>query len=111
MCLCWRDLTIQGIKKFAVVLDVNPVANIWGRTAMETEVLVVAIFFIPIGAVSVAGGIFNLDWFMNQSKAVWIARIFGQQGARLFYIFLGSGMFIWGSTIVTIELIRIARLQ
>jgi hypothetical protein len=47
------------------------------------------IFGILAGIFSIAGGIFNWDFFMNNSRARFFVDIFGRDGARLFYIVLG----------------------
>ena len=49
--------------------------------------------------IGLLGGIFaffcaykDYDWFMNSSKASWIVKLFGRNGARLFY--MGLGIFV-----------------
>ena len=49
--------------------------------------------------IGLLGGIFaffcaykDYDWFMNSSKASWIVKLFGRNGARIFY--MGLGVFI-----------------
>lgn len=33
---------------------------------------------------SIAGGVFNWDWFMNDHKAYMAVKLFGRNGARIF---------------------------
>ena len=47
------------------------------------------LFFILIGLFSIAAGILNWDWFMENSRARFFVRIFGRSGARIFYVALG----------------------
>ncbi len=54
------------------------------------------IIFILVGLFAIAGAIFNWDWFMNSRKARFIVKIFTRTGARIFYLFLGSGIIVLG---------------
>jgi hypothetical protein len=47
------------------------------------------IFGILAGIFSIAGVVFNWDFFMNNSRARFFVNLFGREGARLFYIVLG----------------------
>ncbi len=47
---------------------------------------------IGVGAFSASCAVANFDWFMNHRKARFIARIFGKNGARIFYVLLGVGL-------------------
>jgi hypothetical protein len=47
------------------------------------------IFAIGAGLFSIAGAVFNWDWFMNNSRARLFVNIFGRDGARVFYVILG----------------------
>ena len=52
--------------------------------------LVVAqITLILVGIFTVAGGVFDWDWFMGHWKSRLFVKMFGRRGARLFYIVLG----------------------
>ncbi|WP_347179146.1 immunity 17 family protein [Roseofilum casamattae] len=44
---------------------------------------------VAVGAFSLAGAIFNWDWFMNSRKARFIVKILSRRGARIFYGLLG----------------------
>jgi hypothetical protein len=46
-------------------------------------------FIIFAGLFSIAGGIFNWDWFMNNRRAYIFVKLFKRTGARIFYVFLG----------------------
>lgn len=41
------------------------------------------------GLFSIAGAIFNWEWFFQNNKARPFVRLFGRQGARVFYAVLG----------------------
>jgi hypothetical protein len=44
---------------------------------------------VSAGAFSICGGAFDWDWFMNSRKAQFWLKLFGRQGARMFYVILG----------------------
>ena len=50
------------------------------------------VLMIVIGLFSIAAGILNWDWFMNNWRARFFVKLFGRNGARAFYI--GLGIFI-----------------
>ncbi len=52
---------------------------------------IVKLFWIGIagGIFSIAGALFNWDWFMNNSRARGIVDLLGREGARVFYGLLG----------------------
>lgn len=52
------------------------------------EIMLVIVGFLG-GAFSLAGAIFNWDWFMNSRRARFFAKILGLNGARIFYAGLG----------------------
>jgi len=58
--------------------------NLWG------------LFFIAIGIFSLCGALFDWDWFMDARKARFIVKIFGRNGARIFYSLLGTGLAVLG---------------
>jgi hypothetical protein len=47
------------------------------------------LILVGAGLFSIAGGIFNWDWFMSHRRAALFVRLFGRMGARIFYILLG----------------------
>lgn len=49
-----------------------------------------AIFAILGGAFSIFCAVKDYDWFMNNRRARPFVQMFGRQGARAFYIFLGA---------------------
>jgi len=61
--------------------------------------------FMAVGFFSMAGGIYNWEWFMNNSKARFMSAILTRTGARIFYVMLGFGFVIFG-TLVTMGVIR-----
>lgn len=44
---------------------------------------------ILAGVFSIAGAIFDWDWFMNHHRARFFVNLFGRGGARMFYVVLG----------------------
>lgn len=55
-----------------------------------------SIILILIGAFSLAGAIFNWDWFITGRKARFFVDIFGRQGARFIYGVIGIALIVWG---------------
>ena len=53
---------------------------------MPTWVIVLSIFG---GLFSLAGALFDWEWFMTHYKAAVFVRLLGRVGARLLYAFLG----------------------
>jgi small neutral amino acid transporter SnatA (MarC family) len=45
--------------------------------------------FILAGLFSIAGALFNWEWFMTNYKAAVFVRILGRSGARILYAILG----------------------
>lgn len=65
---------------------------------MESEQIAMLLVGFLGGGFSLAGAIFNWDWFMNNRRARFFVGIFGRQGARIFYAILGLfliGLGIW----------------
>lgn len=54
------------------------------------------LFFIAAGLFSVAGAVYDWDWFMNHRKARFFVAIFGRTGARIWYALLGAGLAVAG---------------
>ena len=61
----------------------------------------VILFF---GLLSIVGGIFDWDWFMNHHKAQFVCTKLGRNRARVFYVILGVMLFALGilSTVLSI---------
>lgn len=55
-----------------------------------------AIIIIALGAFSLAGGVYNWDWFMNNYKARRFVNAFGRKVTRVIYGFIGSFLMIIG---------------
>ena len=47
-------------------------------------------FLLAIGLFALAGGGLNLGFFMRHRKAQFMIRVFGEKGARVFYVLLGA---------------------
>ena len=47
------------------------------------------IILILIGLFTIAGGIFDWEWFLGHWKARLFVKLFGHTGARIFYIVFG----------------------
>ena len=58
-------------------------------------------FIVSVGLFSIAAAGFNWEWFFNNRRALFIAKILGNSrfNARLFYAALGIGLCILGYTI------------
>ena len=52
---------------------------------------------IAAGLFAMAGGIFNWGFFINSRKARLWVRLFGQGGARIFYVVLGLAIAVVGA--------------
>ena len=57
------------------------------------------------GIFSICGAVFNWDWFMNNSRARFFVRLFGRNGARLFYGILGAMLFVVG-ILIALEILQ-----
>jgi small neutral amino acid transporter SnatA (MarC family) len=51
------------------------------------------------GLFSIAGAVFNWDWFMNNDRAQPFVNFFGREGARVFYVVLGLVLIVLGVVI------------
>ena len=51
---------------------------------------------VATGLFSIAGAVFNWDWYMNHYKARFIVKILGRIGARLLHGLFGGGLAIVG---------------
>ncbi len=58
--------------------------------------MIYRIFFVLAGLFSILGAVKNWDFFMNNRKAyIWV-KLFGRNGARIFYGILGFVIAIIG---------------
>ncbi len=58
--------------------------------------MIYGIFFVLVGLFSILGAIKNWNFFMNNRKAyIWV-KLFGRNGARIFYGILGFVIAIIG---------------
>lgn len=58
--------------------------------------IILTIFFVISGIFSILGAILDWDWFFASRRAAPFVRIFGRNGARIFYIVLGLFIIIVG---------------
>ncbi len=56
------------------------------------EPMIAGIFLGVMGCFSIAGAVFNWNWFMNSRRAAFLVKIMGRNGARVFYILLGTAI-------------------
>ncbi len=61
----------------------------------------IGILFVLIGLFSLAGSLFNWEWFMNHYKARFFTKLAGRAGARIIYACLGVALIVLGSLITT----------
>jgi hypothetical protein len=54
------------------------------------------LLIIAIGLFSIAGGILNWDWFMENHRARFFVNVLGRNGARAFYVGLGVFLMVFG---------------
>lgn len=47
------------------------------------------IIAVLAGLFSIAGGIFDWDWFIKNRRVAFFVKLFGRMGARIFYVLLG----------------------
>lgn len=58
--------------------------------------IILTIFFVISGIFSILCAILDWDWFFSSRRAAPFVRIFGRNGARIFYIVLGLFIIIVG---------------
>jgi hypothetical protein len=54
------------------------------------------LLLVLAGFFSIAGGVFNWEWFLACRKARTLVKFLGRGGARIFYCLLGSAITILG---------------
>ena len=55
------------------------------------------IFFMAAGLFSIVCALFDWDWFMTARRVRFVVRVFGRNGARIFYVLLGLGIMVFGA--------------
>ena len=45
--------------------------------------------FMAVGLYAITGALFDWNWFMLSRRGKWFVRIFGRDGARIFYFLMG----------------------
>jgi hypothetical protein len=68
---------------------------------MSGKEIFVLILCFGGGILTIAASIFNWDFFFEDRKAYIFVKIFGRQGARIFYSLLGLALFFCGYKIIT----------
>ena len=63
---------------------------------MTTPEIIVFSLFIVLGAISMAAGILNIEWFFKTEQARMVIKWFGYRGARLAYGIQGLLMIACG---------------
>ena len=58
--------------------------------------ILLTIILVVSGIYSILGAILDWDWFFSSRRAAPFVRIFGRNGARIFYIVLGLFIIIVG---------------
>lgn len=57
----------------------------------------ILVIFIALGLFSLTAAILNIDWYFKTSGAATFIKLFGRQGARIFYGLLWVGSHcLWG---------------
>jgi drug/metabolite transporter superfamily protein YnfA len=62
------------------------------------------LFLMFAGLFAIAGGLLDWDWFINNRKARIFVKLFGRNGARIFYCLLGLAIAVLG-ILITFEII------
>lgn len=57
-------------------------------------------FFMAAGLFAIGGAWFDWDWFMNSRRAWIFVKLFGRNGARVFYGLLGTTIVVLGVLLV-----------
>lgn len=56
---------------------------------------------LAAGLFSMAGGLFNWNFFIHSRKARLWVKFFGERGARIFYVVLGAAIVTLGTLLAT----------
>lgn len=56
----------------------------------------ILVIFIALGLFSLIAAILNIDWYFKTSGAATFIKLFGRQGARIFYGLLGLALIACG---------------
>lgn len=65
----------------------------------------IGLFIVAAGLFSLAGGVYNWEWFMNHRKARFMSTILSRTGARIFYVILGLVLVGFG-ILITLGIVR-----
>ena len=69
---------------------------------MDRQKIVCCVFFIAVGIFSLAGAVFDWDFFFNARKSRRIVNIIGRKGARIFYGILGVFIIAMGVAVLVV---------
>ena len=58
------------------------------------------ILLAAVGLFSIAGALFDWDFFMTSRRATLFVRLLGRQGARVFYLLLGMTIIVMSIVIL-----------
>jgi Immunity protein 17 len=61
----------------------------------------ISLLFVGIGAFTLTASLKNWDWFFTHPRAWLLVKVFGRQGARIFYGLLGVALAV-GALVVLI---------
>jgi hypothetical protein len=56
----------------------------------------VGLLLVGVGLFTLAGAVFDWDWYMNNHRARLVVRLIGRTGARVFYSLIGLGIAFYG---------------
>lgn len=63
---------------------------------MNTSELIIGIFFLFLGLLSLTAAIRNYEWYFSTQGAAMFIKWFGRKGARIFYAILGLVLIVCG---------------
>jgi Immunity protein 17 len=61
----------------------------------------ISLIFLGVGAFTLIASLQNWDWFFTHPRAWLLVRVFGRQGARIFYGLLGVALAV-GALVILI---------
>jgi hypothetical protein len=66
---------------------------------MKDHPVLIGCLIAVFGAFTMVCAIANWDWFMNSRRALLLVRLFGRNGARIFYAVLGLAFVVGGAVV------------
>ena len=58
------------------------------------------LLFVAAGVFSIVGAVADWDWYMNSRKARLMVMLLSRNGARIFYVLLGTGICLLGMMVL-----------